>query len=140
MKKDIGGLTLIELIISIAIIGIIAIAFIPLFTMSAKANRKSETMLGSTYTGKDAMEYIYQISRETAYRDIGSKLIEKGYVETSQSNIWEKKIDDKRHLKIEFKEEGNLIRTIVRVYKGEQVESQYESLFTWKGRGILSDN
>lgn len=142
LKENIKGLTLIELIISLAIIGIIVIAFMPLFTMSAKANIKSGTMLGSTYSGKDAMEEVYQLSRQVAYDQLGEKLeeIDRGYKKGSEANEWEKYLDNDRVLKLKFGEEDNLINVEVYIYKGDQVETHYQSLFSWKGRGILSED
>jgi len=133
------GLTLIELIISIAIISIIAAAFIPLFVMSAKSNAKSETTLVSTYTGRDAMELIYSLSREVPYERLANELVKAGYSKLSDSEFGFKNEDDK-YLVMKFTEEDNLIRALVKVYKDtdrDQVETQYESLFPWLGRGIL---
>jgi type II secretory pathway pseudopilin PulG len=77
-----SGLTLIELIISIALIAMILIAFLPMFIMSAETNTKSETTLDSTYLGKDAMEMAYDLSKnkEIIYEDLDNVLVdEKGY-------------------------------------------------------------
>lgn len=140
LKENNKGLTLIELIISLAIIGIIAIAFMPLFTMSAKANMKSATMLGSTYSGKDAMEEVYQLSRQVAYDQLGEELKDKGYKKIPEPNEWEKALDNDRTLKMILEEKDNLISVEVYIYKGDQVETHYQSLFTWTGRGIPNED
>ncbi len=79
------GFTLIEILIAIAIIGVIAVTFMPLFVMSAKTNVTSETTLDSTYLGKDAMELAYELSREINYEDVESELDNKGYTKISEN-------------------------------------------------------
>jgi len=147
IKNNETGLTMIELLISIAVIGIIIVAFIPLFLMSAKTNTRSEVTLDSTYLGKDAMEAVYYLSKTFPYESLEGKLKEKleekEYIEISKDiseNIYVYEYKDKKYLTIKFKEEGNLIRVIVKIYKDEnmnKLESQYESLYSWFGRGIL---
>lgn len=148
IKNNETGLTMIELLISIAVIGIIIVAFIPLFLMSAKTNTRSEVTLNSTYLGKDAMEVAYYLSKTVSYESLEEKLKEKlekkEYIEISKDiseNIYVYEYKDKKYLTIKFKEEGNLIRVIVKIYKDEnmnKLESQYESLYSWFGRDILN--
>ncbi len=136
------GFTLIELILSIAIIGIILISFIPLFVMSAKTNSSSESSLDSTYLGKDEMERAYEWSRTMDYKDLKEELIKKNYNYNDVDDCFTKEYDDKRHLVIVLNEEGNLIRVKVKIYKDStmnKLEVQYESLYSWMGRSILSE-
>ena len=141
-KKHIKGLTLVELIVSIAIIGVIAIAFIPIFGMTARINNRSEVVLDSTYMGKDIMELIYKWSQEEEYENLESKLIDAGYTKDTEDGTFGYEHDDKRYSNIRFSEEGNLLRVIIKIYRDksvQQLEAQYESLFSWKGRGILGE-
>ena len=142
IKKNRAGLTLIELILAIAILGIIAVAFMPLFVMSAKTNSRSEVTLDSTYLGKDVMESVYDLSKTVPYNELKNKLInEKGYTELS-SNIYSYEYEDKKYLHISFTENENLIKVVTKIYKDKsmnQLEVQYESLYFWIGRGILSE-
>jgi prepilin-type N-terminal cleavage/methylation domain-containing protein len=139
IKKNRAGLTLIELILSIAIIGLIAVSFMPLFVMSAKTNSKSETTLDSTYLGKDAMELAYGLSQDISYEKLGDELVGEGYSKISD-NEFGYEYSDNKYLNIKFTEEGNLIKVVVKIYKDmNQLEVQYESLYSWKGRGILSE-
>lgn len=144
------GVTLIELIISIAIIGIIIVSFLPLFTMSAKTNSRSEATLDSTYVGRDTMELIYslikknknedfddlleyldgKIKEDTKYRKLNEK----------EGNVFEYEYEGNKYIDVKFKEDGNLIGVVVRVYKDKdmnenKLEVQYESLYPWKGSG-----
>ena len=106
IKKNRAGLTLIELILSIAIIGLIAVSFMPLFVMSAKTNSKSETTLDSTYLGKDAMELAYGLSQDISYEKLGDELVGEGYSKISD-NEFGYEYSDNKYLNIKFTEEGN---------------------------------
>ena len=141
-KNSVLGLTLIELILSIALIGIIIISFMPFFIMSAKTNNKSETTLSSTYLGKDAMELAYELSEKTPYNKIGEELNNRGYKKIAFPNIYGYEYSDKRFLTIKFEGEENLVRVTVKIYEDEsmnKLEVQYETLYSWVGRGILSE-
>lgn len=150
IKKMRLGVTLVELILSIAIIGIIVVSFMPLFVMSSKTNSKSEITLDSTYIGKDIMELIYSEIRNykdndfdklTKYLDGEIKKEDNKYIEVNgKDNTYRYK--DSKYIKIEYKEDDNLINVIIRVYKDEemnQLEVQYESLYPWKESGNISE-
>lgn len=155
IKKSKSGLTLVEIIIFIAILGLLILTFLPLFTMSTKTNNKSQTTLDSTYVGRDTMEAIYNMidieknnfeDFEDLVVNIDDKIraikikeanIYKKYEEKTKKakNIYSYKYKDKKYIKNQFKEEGNLIRVIIRVYGDEdmnELETQYESLYFWK--------
>lgn len=141
LKKH-GGYTLIELILSVTLIGLIAVAFIPLFVNSANTNNETETTLDSTYLGKDAMEMAYNLSRTVSYEDLTTELINRGYSWDKSKNTFGYEYNDKKYLWIKFSEEGNLVRVIIKIYKDKsmkQIEVQYETLYSWVGRGILID-
>lgn len=136
------GFTFLELILSIAIIGMIAVIFMPLFAMSAKNNNKSETTLDSTYIGKDAMELAYYLSKNVPYEKLEEELVSRGYNCNSSDMTFGYEYEDKKYLNMKFCEEDNLVRVIVKVYKDKslnELEAQYESLYSWIGRGILSE-
>lgn len=142
LKRNRSGLTLVELILSIAIMGIIAITFMPLFVISSKTVNKSETTLDSTYLGKNAMELVYDLSQNFPYEKLEEELIKNGYEKDVSNDIFCYKYNDKKYLDMRFTEKGNLIKVVVKVYKDEtknQLEVQYESLYPWFGRGILSE-
>lgn len=138
------GVTLIELIISIAIIGIIVVSFLPLFTMSAETNSRSRTTLNSTYIGKDTMELIYSLiqdNEKNKFDDLVSNINEKigedskyKRIKGKDGNIY--KYEDNKYVELRFKEEYNLIGVIVEVYADEEMnklEVKYESLYPWNG-------
>lgn len=146
-----AGLTLVELLLSITVIGIIVISFIPLFTVSAKTNLMAETTLDSTYLGKDAMEVIYKLCRSIEYEDLdafknelGEQLEDRGYYEDTSwgGDSFNYIYKDNRYLTVNLDEEGDLIRAMVRIYVDEsmnELEVQFESLYARLGRGILSE-
>ena len=87
------GLTLVELVITIALIGVIAVVFMPLFLLSAKTNTQSEDKLTATYLGKDAMEMVYRISQKTKFEELKVDSFDSGY-ESLGDNLYSKKIND----------------------------------------------
>lgn len=143
LKKTKAGLTLIEIVLSLAIVGIIAVTFMPLFVMSAKTNTRSEVTLDSTYRGKDVMELAYSLSKTIPYNELDSKLVnEKGYTKFSDGTYYYE-YEDKKYLYIVFTEDGNLVRVVTQIYKDknmDQLEIKYETLYSWIGRGILSED
>lgn len=136
------GLTLVEMILAIALISIITVSFLTLFVMSSQINRKSEMALDSTYLGKDAMELVYQLSKSEEYKELEDELENKGYIKDAASGTFEYEYPDKRLLTMGFSEEGALVRVVIKIFKDDtmnELEAQYESLYSWKGRGILSE-
>lgn len=137
IEKSRPGLTLIELILSIAIIGIILISFMPLFVVSAKNNSQSESTLNTTYIGKDAMELAYHLSQTISYNDLKSTLVAKGYKDLS-GDAYGIESSDEKYIHMEFTKAENkkLVKVLVKIYKDQnmmenQVEVQYESLYIW---------
>lgn len=140
--KTNAGLTLIEMILAIAIMGILTITFIPLFVMSANTNDRSEVTLDATYLGIDVMELVYDLSKTVPYDDLSNKLVnEIGFIQLS-GNVYTYEYADDKYLQITFTESGNLIKIVAKIYKDksmEDIEAQYESLYSWIGRGGLSE-
>ena len=136
IKKSRSGFTLIELILSIAIIGMIIVSFMPLFVMSAKNNNRSENMLSATYLGKDAMELAYHLSTTVPYNDLGSELVDtEGYINLS-NGAYGIESGDEKYIHIQFTKGENekLVKVLVKVYEDQrmnQLEVQYESLYFW---------
>ena len=105
------GLTLVEILIAITIIALIAAAFVPLFVLSAKSNVRSETVLDSTYVGRDAMELIYSLSKEVQYDQLADELVSLGY-DKLPDNEFGLEYDDNKYLVLKFIEEDDLIRAM----------------------------
>lgn len=142
IKRTRSGVTLIELILSIALISMIVVVLFSLFVMSSKINIKSEETLDSTYLGKDAMELAYDLSQTIFYDKLEEELVVIGYSFDEFNQSFGYKYSDNKYLNIKFSEKGNLVKVFVEIYEDQnmnQLEVQYESLYSWKGRGILSE-
>jgi len=139
-KKCKAGFTIIEVLLSIVIIGIIASVCLPIFTLSAKTNRQTEQTLDSTYLGQNAMEEVYHLSRSIPYEELANH----GYTYVKGKYIYSHEYDSGKYLTIEIekeKENNDLVRVIVKVYDNKdmnKLETQYESLYIWKELGGTS--
>lgn len=67
--KNNRGMSLVEVIISIALIGIIAISILPMFVFSSKSNKKNEIKMNAMNIAYSQMEWIKGLK----YEDIGYK-------------------------------------------------------------------
>lgn len=144
IKQDKSGLTLLELLLSIAIIGIILIAFISLFTMSGKTNIKSESILKSTYIGQNVMEIIHSASKNIEFDEFNTNLEEElgdnFLLDATRENIFIYREEEslEKFVKIKMEREAdmkNLIRVLVKVYDDKDLktlEAQYETLYYWE--------
>lgn len=117
------GLTLIEVILSLAILGIIVISFLKMFVFSTVTNRKSEDIIDATYIAQGRIEKRFEESKDRTVPmpvDIGiiySDSIEDYWIEEEILNI-----DD------------NLVRLIVKIYSDEsknKLEAQMETYLLW---------
>ena len=144
IKKDKSGLTLLEILLSIAIIGIILIAFISLFTISGKINIKSESILKSTYIGQNVMEIIHSASKNIEFDEFNTNLEEElgdnFLLDATRENIFIYREEEslEKFVKIKIEKEAdmkNLIRVLVKIYDDKDLktlEAQYETLYYWE--------
>ncbi len=123
LKNKRDGLTLIEVILSLAILGIIIISFLNMFVFSTVTNSKSEDIMDATYIAQGRIEKRFGESKDRTVPiplDIGkiySGSIEGYWIEEEILNI-----DD------------NLVRLIVKVYSDEsknKLEAQMETYLLW---------
>ena len=116
------GLTLIEVILSLVILGIIIVPFLNMFIFSTMANRKSENILDATYVAQNIMEQRYNESKD------GNEIPEDGedeYPDPLGGGYWVKEI---------ISVEDNLVGVIVEVYSDkskEKLEAQMETYLLW---------
>lgn len=134
-SKNNKGLTLVEILISIALIGIIAIAFLPLFQMSAVVLNRTEHTLEDTYTGKDTMELMYNLSSSTNYEGLKTELLNRGYIKDEIDNavfIKKNNITEDTWIELRLTNEGDLVRVVTRVYSDmnrTKLETKYEAYY-----------
>ena len=114
---------MIEVILSLAILGIIIISFLNMFVFSTVTNSKSEDIMDATYIAQGRIEKRFEESKDRTVPiplDIGkiySGSIEGYWIEEEILNI-----DD------------NLVRLIVKVYSDEsknKLEAQMETYLLW---------
>lgn len=122
--------------LSLAIILMIAVASLPLFTLSAKTNLRSEATLNYTYLGNDAMELICNLSRKINFEELENEMCKEGFIKDSLNYIYTFEYEDEKYLIIKFSEEENLIRVVTKIYADKntsKLKAQYEALYSWYG-------
>lgn len=123
LKKKRKGLTLIEVILSLAILTIIIIPFLNMFVFSTVTNRKSEDIIDATYIAQERIEESFKGSKD---RTVPIPLeIGKNYSGSIEGYWVEEEI-----LSIE----DNLVRIIVRVYSDDsknKLEAHMETYLLW---------
>lgn len=102
-KTNKEGLTLIEVIISLAILGIIIVPLLNMFVFSTVTNSKSEDILDATYVAQNIMEYRYAESKDGSLIPLSDE-----YPDPFDVDYW---VDEEI-----VEVSSNLIRVIVKVY------------------------
>jgi len=131
-KRKGEGFTLIEVLITMALLAVIAVSFIPLFALSARTSSLAENKLDATHSGKDAMELLYHLSDTMAFEEMGDELVARGYLKSAE-NSYTMETSEKKLIEITLEDQGDLIRVITKVYEDgarEKMESKYESYYT----------
>lgn len=134
------GMTLIEIIISLALLAIIIIPFMTMFVHSTSTNSKSQNILDATYLAQNTMEELYSISISYPFSDGILQLTASGYTETvivSDDEYNFEKEQDGYYIKIEIRNSaytGNLVKAVVKIYNNSsmnKLESQMETILSW---------
>lgn len=113
------GSTLIEIILALAILGIIIVSFLNMFVFSTATNRKSEDILDATYVAQNLMEQRYAESKN------GGEIPRNQEHSYPTNGYWINEIIDV---------DGNLVRIIVKVYADDsknQLKAQMETYLLW---------
>ncbi|WP_053219014.1 type IV pilus modification PilV family protein [Virgibacillus senegalensis] len=137
-----NGLTLVEILVSIAILSIIVTTFFTFFAQAAKTNKNASSILTATYVAENYMEEIYQMSVTcTDYTDCNN-LLAQTYAATGSEGEY---TDDPKgyHVKMALKphpENSRLGNVIVKVYQAgsNKLEAQMETVVEW-GDGLEED-
>lgn len=143
------GVTLLEILVSIIILGLILMIFFGVFIQSSRINNTSENVIGATYVAQTEMESIYSFSLNTPYDLRDSMMIEEdlGYSlitgDTGCDVVDCKaygKYDSENHLYIKvrlkpFEDMTNTDSVIVEVYEGntfdEDLQAKMEKVIVW---------
>lgn len=132
------GITLVEVIASIALLSVIMLLFFMIFSQFLNTSNKSEDIISATYVAQTEMEQLYQYSKTVSISEVEDKLLENGYINIGMIDEWivfEKyeQYDIRIKLKL-LDEETNLEPVVIEVYdpSTSKLETKMESLFTWK--------
>jgi len=124
--RNLKGMTLIEIIVSLAILSIIIVPFLNMFVQSTVTTQKSGVILDATYVAQRVMEDIYNDSLNVDGKTpIPSNGIQK-HKDSWGGNYW---IDK------QITVQNNLVRAVVRIYSDEsesELKAQMETKFLWK--------
>lgn len=143
-QKDIlftrKGMTLIENIISLALLAIIIVPFLTMFVNSTSTNSKSQNILEATYLAQSTMEELYSLSISYPFSDGLLQLTTNGYTETvivSDDDYNYVKEQGDYYIKIEIRNSaytGSLVKSVVKIYNNSSMDklvSQMETILTW---------
>ncbi|NLY44959.1 MAG: prepilin-type N-terminal cleavage/methylation domain-containing protein [Tissierella sp.] len=117
--KNRKGLTLIEVILSLAILGMITIPLLNMFVFSTVTNSKSEDVLDATYIAQQIMEERYNESKNGEEIPLNNE-----YLDSSGVYWIEEKVSN----------EGNLVRVLIKVYTDnskKELKAQMETSLLW---------
>lgn len=141
MKKMNGkrGMTLVEIIIAFAILAIVAIPALSLFVFTTTMNVSSEKITDYTYLAQSEIEYIYSLSQNQTFEEVGNILKNNdGYTETivvPDLSYRYSKINDLSYV-IEMSRDSTLesfvkLKVQVGSTSGTQSDAQMETLIRW---------
>lgn len=126
------GLTLIEILVSIVILGIIVVSFITLFIHSARTNTISEKMLDATYIAQTQMEEFYHL-KNLSNKDMTDLGFEKIEMNCDNDSCYSKESEG-YYIWTEFKhptDRSQLVHVIIKVFnnhKKDKLEAQMETI------------
>lgn len=141
------GLTLVEIIASLALLSIIILSIIPLFIHSAQANKNSKETMDATLLAQTELENIVNINDHAEQSNLEymyDVILQKGYKkdETCENCLGINK--DGHYIIVQLKnisknnhpnESPTLGKIVIKVYQNDQKleqESQMELVIPWK--------
>ncbi|WP_268237310.1 prepilin-type N-terminal cleavage/methylation domain-containing protein [Paraliobacillus quinghaiensis] len=137
IKKE-DGMTLVEIIVSIAILSIIVLTFLTFYIQSAKVNNTSKDITDASYIAQSVMEEIYHLSNTLSYVDTITYLSNNYNVDSSDSYyqyIFTKQSEGSNNYKISISFTStteDLKKVIVKVYSDLNIlEAQLETKLLW---------
>ncbi len=109
-KRSTKGFTLIEIIVGMAVLSIVMIAFLTLFAASYKINTKVDEKSKAFYLAESYMELVYN---ESQYGDISTAASNIGF--NKQGSIYEKN-EDGFKLTLKFTDWDGLYKVLIKTY------------------------
>jgi prepilin-type N-terminal cleavage/methylation domain-containing protein len=133
-----NGLTLIEIILAFAILSIVLVAYLTLFTDASRDNSSTLYKSKAVYVAQSYMEKIYAGGTEHSYDSFRTILTtddpDYGFVWDSANEEYHK-TESNYYIKIKINSKtGNLYKVLVQIYNNSQAEllAQNESAFIFK--------
>ena len=137
---DESGISLVEVVASMAILSLLLTTFLMMFIQSAKIAKSSENIIDATYIAQTEMERLYGVSLNTKYAERETKIVELGYLKKEQQGnyLTFEKIDIETGalIKVEVKHHPpypNMTNVIVEVYESinTPLRAQMENILVW---------
>ena len=137
-----SGFSLVEVLASIVILGLIVGPFLSMFIQSARTNDFTEKVSDATYIANTQMEHLYKnISSRNKPTQLTAEIVGEGFTlaehNTSENSSRFTKETDGHFISVKLKPaaDGALEDVIVQVYKTanmDHIEAQMESIYSWK--------
>lgn len=130
------GITLVEIIASIAILSLIILTFVPIFTQSMRSSKAASDMLDSTYLAQTVMENVYQLTTEYQFNEAVNHVDEMTFI--GSKDDWYQYVQYKDGTYIELlieKPDDELSHVLVKVYADDtksKLEAQMETIYRWE--------
>lgn len=133
-----NGFTLIEIILAFAILSIVLVAYLTMFTNASRDNSSALYRSRAVYLAQSYMEKVYEGGTEYSYNSFRAILMtddpDYGFVLDSATQEFHK-TENNFYIKIKITlKTGNLYKVLVQIYNNSQTEllAQNESAFIFK--------
>lgn len=136
--SDVKGFTLVEILVSVVILGILVAPFLSVFELSYKSNKSSNDISDATYIANQRMEYLYGLSVSdsdisatiTQIKDLPDLTVLNG--DTSPYKFQVKNGSYTEEFTIDTDTVKNrLDKVVVKVSRDGQTFAMVENLFEW---------
>jgi type II secretory pathway pseudopilin PulG len=130
------GLTLIEVIASVAILMLIIMTFVPLFTQSMRSTTVSSNIMDATYLAQTAMEEAYHLSTTYSFEEAVKQVDDMTFIGTE--GPWYRFVEykDGAYIELSMKiPEDELSNVLVKVYSDDsksELKAQMETIYRWE--------
>jgi type II secretory pathway pseudopilin PulG len=130
------GITLVEIIASIAILSLVILTFLPLFTQSMRSAKVASDMLDSTYLAQSTLEDVYHLTTAYPFSEAVNHVDDMTFLGTEDE--WYKYVQykDGTYIELLIEEPDNeLSNVLVKVYSDDtksKLEAQMETVYRWE--------
>jgi type II secretory pathway pseudopilin PulG len=130
------GITLVEIIASIAILSLIILTFVPVFAQSMRSSKVASDMLDSTYLAQTVMEKVYQLSADYPFNEAVNHVDEMTFLGSKDDWYQYVQYKDGAYIELLIEEpEDELSNVLVKVYSDDsksKLEAQMETIYRWE--------